>query len=105
MQRVPDIDFDFFVVQVVHWPPTGTRPDPKEHLVWSDADALAFLRNRCGLQGRRPGFVAENHAELFPLWRAAIAHGTLVPPFHVTHVDAHADLGLGDVGYVYLLTE
>lgn len=28
-----------------------------------------------------------------------------MPPFHVTHVDAHADLGLGDAGYVYLLTE
>ena len=31
--------------------------------------------------------------------------GLLTPPFHVTHVDAHADLGLGDAGYVYLLTE
>ncbi len=31
--------------------------------------------------------------------------GQLVPPFHVTHVDAHADLGLGDSGYRYLLSE
>ena len=30
--------------------------------------------------------------------------GILQPPFHVTHVDAHADLGLGDSGYVYLMT-
>jgi hypothetical protein len=29
----------------------------------------------------------------------------LVPPFHVTHIDAHADLGLGDAGYVHLITE
>jgi hypothetical protein len=28
-----------------------------------------------------------------------------VPKFHVTHVDAHADLGLGDSGYVHLITE
>lgn len=27
------------------------------------------------------------------------------PPFHVTHVDAHADLGQGDAGLIYLLTE
>lgn len=105
MQRVLDIDLDFFVFEVVHWPDTSTRPDPDIHPVWSDSDALKFLRNRCKLLDRRPGFVTENHAELFPLWRTAIAHGTLVPPFHVTHVDAHADLGLGDAGYQYLLTE
>jgi arginase family enzyme len=28
----------------------------------------------------------------------------LVPPFHVTHVDAHADLGNGDAGYAYIMT-
>jgi hypothetical protein len=105
MQRVLDIDLDFFVFDVVFWPDQSTRPDPEEHQVWPDTDALSFLRNRCGLQGRRPGFVTENHADLFPLWRAAIDRGMLVPPFHLTHVDAHADLGLGDAGYMYLLTE
>jgi hypothetical protein len=29
----------------------------------------------------------------------------LQAPFHVTHVDAHADLGLGDAGYMHLLTD
>lgn len=29
----------------------------------------------------------------------------LQPPFHVTHLDAHADLGLGDSGWVYLMTD
>jgi hypothetical protein len=105
MQRVLDIDLDFFVSDVLHWPDESSRPDPEEHQVWSNTDALTFLRDRCRLQGRRPGFVTENHAELFPLWRAAITRGMLVPPFHVTHIDVHADLGLGDVGYQYLLTE
>lgn len=57
------------------------------------------------LDGPRPGFAVEHHGELFYCWRDAIDHGLIVPPFHVTHVDAHADLGLGDSGYVYLLTE
>jgi hypothetical protein len=26
-------------------------------------------------------------------------------PFHVTHVDAHADLGLRDAGYMHLLSD
>ena len=42
---------------------------------------------------------------MFSLWRDGIDDGALLAPFHVTHVDAHADLGLGDSGYTYLLTE
>lgn len=33
----------------------------------------------------------------------AIEAGLLVPPLHVTHVDAHADLGMGDSGHVHLM--
>jgi len=47
---------------------------------------------------------SRNHGELFPRWREAIEAGQLKVPFHVTHVDAHADLGLGDSGYIYLMT-
>lgn len=103
VQPVLDIDLDFFVENVVYWPDNDTRPDPEEHPVWSETAALRFLREQCGLQQRLPGFITENHGDLFSLWRSAIAAGTLTPPFHVTHVDAHADLGLGDAGYVYLL--
>ncbi len=34
-----------------------------------------------------------------------IGAGTLTPPLSVTHVDAHADLGLGDATYIQLITE
>jgi len=105
MQRVLDIDLDFFVQKVVYWPDPTVRTDPTEHPVWPTDDALAFLTERCGLRRALPGFVTENHGELFPRWRSAIADQLLVPPFHVTHVDAHADLGLGDAGYRYLLTD
>ncbi len=65
---------------------------------------MEFLRDQCGLRKQLPGFVVENHGELFPRWREAIDVGQLKAPFHVAHVDAHADLGLGDSGYVYLMT-
>jgi hypothetical protein len=84
---------------------SNRAPDPTEHPVWLTDEALAFLTERSGLRRALPGFVTENHGELFPRWRSAIAEQLLVPPFHVTHVDAHADLGLGDAGYRYLLTD
>ena len=44
------------------------------------------------MNGALPGWVIEHHDEAFARWRVAIGTGLLVPPFHVTHVDAHADL-------------
>ena len=105
MQRVLDIDLDFFVEDPGFYVDIDQRLDATEHPVWSEAEILDFLSDRCGINGPLPGFVTENHGELFPVWRDAIESGVLVPPFHVTHVDAHADLGLGNSGYCHLLTE
>jgi hypothetical protein len=106
MQRILDLDLDFFVKGVEYWRGPGDgRLDASEYPPWPVEDAISFLVERCGLDGQLPGFVVENHGELFPLWRQALERGELVPPFHVTHVDAHADLGLGDAGYKYLMTE
>jgi hypothetical protein len=54
VQRVLDIDLDFFGLEVVHWPSSDERPDPEEHSVWSTDDALMFLTDQCGLTGRLP---------------------------------------------------
>jgi hypothetical protein len=104
VQRVLDIDLDFFVTPVVHWPQWQDRA-PADHEVWPVEEAVGFLTERCLLTARLPGFVTERHDELFWLWRDAIRDGALVPPFDVVHLDAHADLGLGDAGYAYLMTE
>lgn len=85
-------------------PPNANRAPDDAHDVWSIPDARAFLRERCGLDRPRPGFVTENHSELFARWRDAIERGTLSAPFSVTHIDANADLGKGDAGYNYLMT-
>lgn len=52
-----------------------------------------------------PGAAVKEHDEVFHVWRNLIEQQGLTVSFHVTHLDAHADLGLGDSGYVYLMTE
>lgn len=106
MQRVLDLDLDAFVYGSEHW---RGRDDPRldahAHPPWDLPKVLSFLESNCGLSGPLPGFAVEHHGELFFRWRDAIEGEFLVPPFHVTHVDAHADLGMGDSGSIYLLTE
>ena len=46
-----------------------------------------------------------HHDDAFWTWKRWIAEGQLSTPFRVVHVDAHADIGLGDAGWKYLLTE
>jgi hypothetical protein len=105
MQRVLDIDLDFFVEPIVYFAEGGDeRPDPGEHTVRPADGAIELLRARCGLTHRTPGFLTETHVQLFPAWRQAIEAGILRTPFHVTHVDGRADLGLGDTGHEYLMT-
>jgi hypothetical protein len=106
MQRVLDLDLDFFVHDVAHWRDREDgRLDDRNFPAWPLEDALAFLADRCELSGARPGIVVEHHGELFARWRDAIDAGVLRAPFHVTHVDAHADLGLGDAGFIPLLSD
>jgi UPF0489 domain len=105
MQRILDLDLDFFLddAAILRGPDDG-RLDGAWFPPWPLEQVLTFLHDQCGLRGPLPGFVVENHGELFPRWREAIDARQLDAPFHVTHVDAHADLGLGDSGYVYLMT-
>jgi hypothetical protein len=106
VQRVLDLDLDFFVRDVAHWRDHAEdRLDPDDFPAWSSRETLDFLEIRCGLTGRLPGFVVEHHGELFAHWREAIGPGTLRPPFHVTHVHAHADLDVGGTGYMHLMRE
>jgi UPF0489 domain len=106
MHRVLDIDLDFFVFGTAY-PPAKSRCrlSSDEYEVWPIDSALEFLASHCGLTGPLPGCAVERHDAVFFKWRGAIDAGVLAPQFHVTHVDAHADLGAGDNGYDYLLTE
>lgn len=106
VMRVLDLDLDFFVHGAAHYLASdGPRLDDNDHPAWSVDEAFAFLEKQCGLTTSLPGFVVDHHGELFPLWRHAISQASLKTPLDVTHVDAHADLGLGDYGFKYLMTD
>jgi hypothetical protein len=104
--RVLDLDLDFFLRDKAHFMDGSEgRLDPDEYPPWPLDLAMTFLTERCRLDEARPGFVVEQHNELFYVWGSAIEAGQLVAPFEVVHVDAHADLGLGDASYAYLMRE
>ncbi|MEA5026958.1 MAG: UPF0489 family protein [Erysipelotrichaceae bacterium] len=44
------------------------------------------------------GRIVTHHNGAFYYWRELIENRNLTSPFNVVHVDAHADLGLGDAG-------
>lgn len=81
MQRILDLDLDFFAHGAIHWPGEDAgRRDPDEVLPWTVEESIGFLHDRCGLSGPLPGAAVEHHGEVFCRWRDAIAVGRLVPP-------------------------
>ncbi len=104
--RVLDLDLDFFLCGTAHYVDSADeRLDADEYPPWRLDIAITFLAERCLLNGRRPGFVVEHHNELFYRWGEAFEAGQMSKPLEVVHVDAHADLGLGDSSYIYLMRE
>ncbi len=101
--RVLDIDLDFFLTGVCELADLGERPTGCAP--WPEGDVRAFLEERCGLSRRKPipGAVFETHDGALGFWKARMDAGDLTPPFHVTHVDAHSDLGIGRPGPAYVL--
>ena len=45
------------------------------------------------------------HREAYYFWRELIQKSILETPFEVVHVDAHSDLGGGDMGWVFIFEE
>jgi UPF0489 domain len=104
--HVLDLDLDFFLRATGHeLDSSAGRPDAEDYPPWPQVDVDHFLTESCSLSGRRPGFVVDHHNELFYRWGEAIRSGRMTGPLDVVHVDAHADLGLGDASYSYLISE
>lgn len=107
MNRILDVDLDFFVQPVAHFRNLDdlSRLSDDEYDVWSLDEVSAFLTEQCGLRAPLPGWAIERHGEAFQLWEQAVNAGSIEAPFSVTHVDAHADLGLGESNYVEIMSE
>lgn len=108
MQRVLDIDLDFFLDRILYADdePRG-RPDPNSFKPDPIEIALDFLRTRCLLSTETPtpGQVCRHHREVWFHWRRMLQRGELKAPFEVIHVDAHADMGLGNNSCLYIAEE
>lgn len=105
MTRLLDIDLDFFLADCCPLAEPGERPPLAGHEPWPEAQVVDFLERQCGLRADKPlhGLVFDTHDKALCYWEALIAAGRLGAPFHVTHVDAHSDLGIGYPGPGFVL--
>jgi hypothetical protein len=105
MQRVLDIDLDFFLAECCPLAPWNERPVLRGHEPWGEEAVRAFLERNCLLTREHPipGRVFETHDRALRYWKELLEAKKLRSPFHVTHVDAHSDLGIGKPGPGYVL--
>jgi len=105
--KLLDIDLDFFLNKIVFWKKNNKRLNEKEYIPWKKEKVIDFLENQCGLSvdNKIKGRVIKKHHEAFYFWKELIYKGELTTPFEVVHIDAHADLGLGDLSYKYIMEE
>ena len=105
MQRVLDLDLDYFLADCCPLAKQGQRPNLTEHEPWTAEKVRTFLETRCLLSREHPipGRIFETHDGAIGYWKELMEEGKLEAPFHVTHVDAHSDLGIGYPGPGYVL--
>lgn len=104
---VLDIDLDFFLDDIRYSKSSKRRLKEKKYHPWSEDEVREFLEEKCGLSQTKkiPGRIVEDHDGAFLFWRELIEKEELKIPFEVIHVDAHADLGLGDNSWKYIMGE
>ena len=105
--RILDLDLDFFLDNVAYHKANDERLPDSEYSPWEATQVREFLETSCGLSCSKkiPGRVVLHHDEAFDVWSALVAKGLISAPFEAVHVDAHADLCLGDHRHTYLLSE
>lgn len=105
--KILDIDLDFFLNDIAFWKSDKDRLSSEDYYPWKPEDIVRFLEVNCGLNkmAKIKGRVVINHQEVFHFWRELIEKKCLIVPFNLIHIDAHADLGLGDSSWVYLMGE
>lgn len=100
--RFLDIDLDAFLSNVAHFRSGKRRLSGKEFIPWTESQLAGFLEKQCGLSTKHPipgRFVIE-HDAAFDYWREIVE--TRGAELDVSHIDGHADLGLGDPSWVHL---
>lgn len=107
MKRFLDIDMDFFLNDIAYGMTGEDRLDDNDYEPWSEERFRYFLEEKCLLSkhNKIPGRVIKHHNQAFNFWEELITDKVISQPFDITHIDAHSDLGLGDSGWFYIVTE
>ncbi|KKK45136.1 hypothetical protein LCGC14_0906340 [marine sediment metagenome] len=107
MDRILDIDLDFFLNRVSDSREDEKRLNKKKYYPWEKRTLKSFLENRCCLRINNPilGRVIKQHHQAFYFWRQLILNKRISVPFELVHIDAHSDLGVGDWGWIHVTSE
>jgi hypothetical protein len=107
MTRILDVDLDIFVTPISQFH-SDTRLRDEEYDVVDIETVKRFMEVQCGLcvGAPKPGGVFEEHDELFSAIKSFVQEGRIQTPIDLVHVDAHADLALGQWAPIsYLLRD
>ncbi|RKH74833.1 hypothetical protein D7X99_40300 [Corallococcus sp. AB032C] len=102
--RFLNIDLDFFLDRIAH-SPEGGRLSSEGYRPWTKRRVREFLEGRCGLdrKSKIPGRYAVDHDAAFDCWEELKRQDETLFPLELVHVDAHADLGLGDASWQHIM--
>jgi hypothetical protein len=107
MDRILDIDLDFFLNKVSISREDNKRLNKKKYYPWMKTTFKSFLENRCLLLKEKPiyGRILKKHHEAFFFWRELILQNKVTVPFEIVHIDGHSDIGFADWGWMYITSE
>ncbi|MHA2398673.1 MAG: peptide arginase family protein [Promethearchaeota archaeon] len=107
MDRILDIDLDFFLDKISESRENGRRLNKEKYIPWGKTTLVSFLENRCFLSTQHPlkGRTIKNHHQAFFFWRELILTNKIEIPFEVVHLDAHSDIGVADWSWIYVTSE
>jgi UPF0489 domain len=99
-----NLDLDAFLSDVADCIAGDDRRDDS-YKPWREEELRAFLERQCHLTRSRPvpGRFVVHHDRAFDYWKELLA--THQGQIDLVHVDAHADLGLGDRSWVHVVSE
>lgn len=107
--KILDIDLDFFLDRRnTYAPNTSTkRLEDPYYTPWKKTEVRDFLEKNCSLNSSRPirGKYFIHHIEAFHFLRNLQEENHNDIQFSIDHIDAHADLGMGDSSHKYISVE
>jgi hypothetical protein len=106
--KILDLDLDFFLYQrETYLAEVNRRLDNSSYKPWSHKKVMEFLETHCGLNtnNKPAGQFFTDHDEVFYYLRKLQENNDFALKFQIDHVDAHCDLGYGDLSRDYIASE